>query len=115
MADWPDMAAGRDAARMRWLDWDGCRLRWQVDAAAGTPCELAIDGIVFERFAASALPCERQFDYSPSGNAEIEFRVAVGTPRVREISISPREDSNDTISKWMVSPRMTQPSATTPS
>lgn len=80
MADWPDMAAGRDAARMRWLDWDGCRLRWQVDAAAGTPCELAIDGIVFERFAASALPCERQFDYSPSGNAEIEFRVAVGTP-----------------------------------
>jgi len=41
--------------------------------------------------------------------------LPIGTPRVREISISPREDSIETISKWMVSPRMTQPSATTAS
>src|SRR5262249_52198509 len=45
----------------------------------------------------------------------VTMPLPIGTPRVREISISPREDSNDTISKWIVSPRMTQPSATAPS
>src|SRR5262249_16977046 len=45
----------------------------------------------------------------------VRMPLPIGTPRVREISIRPREDSNDTISKWMVSPRMTQPSATAPS
>src|ERR1700716_523482 len=34
-----------------------------------------------------------------------------GIRRATEISISAREDSIDTISKWMVSPRITQPSA----
>src|SRR5262249_32156491 len=45
----------------------------------------------------------------------VTMPLPIGTPRVREISINPREDSKDTISKWMVSPRMTQPSATAPS
>src|SRR5262249_30972968 len=45
----------------------------------------------------------------------VTMPLPIGTPRVREISISPREDSNDTISKCIVSPRMTQPSATAPS
>jgi hypothetical protein len=40
--------------------------------------------------------------------------LPIGTPRVREISMRPREDSKLTISKWMVSPRMTQPRAIAP-
>src|SRR6516165_7545170 len=36
-----------------------------------------------------------------------------GTPLATARSIKPREDSIDTISKWMVSPLMTQPRATT--
>src|SRR5438477_9790867 len=40
----------------------------------------------------------------------VRMPFPIGTPRMREISMSPREDSNETISKWMVAPRMTQPS-----
>jgi GT2 family glycosyltransferase len=63
------------AASAVWLGWDGARLRWRIDAAAGTAIELRLDGIVFERFADAAAEFEREFAYAPSGNAELEFSL----------------------------------------
>ena len=55
-----------------WLDWDGRTLRWQCVASSS---ELLIDDVVFERFAESADILEKKFDYSPTGNARLEFSV----------------------------------------
>ena len=61
-----------------WLDWDGRTLRWQCAAPSS---DLLIDGVVFERLAESDGIVARKFDYSPTGDARLEFslRAADGT------------------------------------
>ena len=68
-----------DRPRADWLDWDGCRLRWAVDAAMQSPqMELCIDGIVFERSSSTVVQHLREFACTPSGNARIEFALRSG-------------------------------------
>ncbi|HEX3895033.1 MAG TPA: glycosyltransferase [Rudaea sp.] len=55
-----------------WLDWDGRTLRWQCAAPSS---ELVIDGVVFEPCAASDGIVAETFDYSPTGDARIEFSL----------------------------------------
>jgi GT2 family glycosyltransferase len=59
--------------QVSWLDWDGRTLRWRSDVSSAT--ELRIDGIVFERFAASDGILNRSFLYSPTGDPHIEFSL----------------------------------------
>ncbi len=59
-------------AQVSWLDWDGCTLRWQCAAPSS---ELLIDGVVFERFAPSDSIVAKQFGYSPTGDAWLEFSL----------------------------------------
>jgi GT2 family glycosyltransferase len=88
MASSDESAARSDAhdvaASGVWLSWDGRRLAWFADATKSQcgEMELCIDGVAFERFAADAGACERDFVFSPSARAEIEFslRAGVGTP-----------------------------------
>jgi GT2 family glycosyltransferase len=54
-----------------WSSWDGCRLRWRSEQANA---QLCIDGVVFQRFAASG-DAECAFDYSPTGNADISVSL----------------------------------------
>ncbi len=50
-----------------WLGWDGRVLRWSCDRANA---QLLIDGVVFERLPAAG-DGEREFPFSPTGNADI--------------------------------------------
>ena len=72
-----DDASG--GVRIEWLGWDGCELRWRVHAAAGTPMALCLDGVPFAPFAGSGDGAHEHacaFEYSPTGNDELEFSIA---------------------------------------
>jgi GT2 family glycosyltransferase len=79
-----DSTLGR--AQLEWLGWDGRTLRWRVAGQTPVATQLCIDGCVFQRFAADAGNAECAFDYSPTGNNELEFVVrsaddaALGAP-----------------------------------
>lgn len=80
--------------RAQWLSWDGCRLRWRIDAIDGaTAVQLRIDGIVFERFTVQAESApstfETDFDFSPTGVAELSFSVT-------------RDDGSTVLAPWRV-------------
>jgi len=69
----------RGGVRIEWLGWDGCELRWRAHAPAGTPMALCLDGVPFVPVAASAdstyvHACA--FEYSPTGNTQLEFSIA---------------------------------------
>jgi GT2 family glycosyltransferase len=57
-----------------WIEWDGRSLRWQNDASS--PHELRIDGIAFERIAATADIVSREFDCAPTGSAQLTFSLS---------------------------------------
>jgi GT2 family glycosyltransferase len=68
----------------QWLGWDGRVLRLHADA----PCELHLDGALFEPVAAGEFA--REFAFAPGGGAEMEFSLRAvdgrdldGTWRVR--------------------------------
>ena len=70
---------GSGGVRIEWLGWDGRELRWRVHAARGTPTVLCLDGVPFTPFAGSGEGVQVRdfaFEYSPSGNDELEFSVA---------------------------------------
>ena len=70
---------GSGGAHIEWLGWDGRELRWRDHAAAGTPTQLCLDGVAFAPFAGSGDGAQVRacaFEYSPSGNDELEFSVA---------------------------------------
>jgi len=70
---------GSGGVRIEWLGWDGRELRWRVHAARGTPTVLCLDGVPFTPFGGSgegAHVRDFAFEYSPSGNDELEFSVA---------------------------------------
>jgi GT2 family glycosyltransferase len=83
----------RGSERIEWLGWNGRELRWRTHAPTGTQTQLCLDGIAFAPFTTGGggqvHACA--FDYSPSGNVELEFSIAaaatmqpIGTPwRVR--------------------------------
>jgi len=61
-----------------WRAWDGRRLEWDGAAAhAAAEIDLCIDGVVFERTRRDAPYA--QFDFAPSGCAELEFSLRAGT------------------------------------
>ena len=51
-----------------WLGWDGRVLRLRAEA----PCELHLDGVLFEPVAAGEFA--REFAFSPSGGGELCFQ-----------------------------------------
>jgi GT2 family glycosyltransferase len=63
--------------RASWVTWDGARLRWRIDSdsAQSQTVELRLDGVTFERIASAPGEYERDFHYSPSGNAQLEFSL----------------------------------------
>lgn len=67
-------------AKAEWLGWDGARLSWRVAGATSAPIELRLDGIAFQRYGAAKgeqeYACE--FEYSPTGLAELSFSVSAG-------------------------------------
>ncbi|HZX92588.1 MAG TPA: glycosyltransferase [Rudaea sp.] len=70
---------GSGSVRIEWLGWDGRELSWRVHAARGTPTALCLDGVPFAPFAgtgdgAHVHACA--FEYSPTGNDELEFSIA---------------------------------------
>lgn len=70
---------GSGSVRIEWLGWDGRELRWRVHAARGTPTALCLDGVPFAPFAGSGDGAHVHacaFDYSPTGNDELEFSIA---------------------------------------
>jgi GT2 family glycosyltransferase len=70
---------GTGSVRIEWLGWDGRELRWRVHAARGTPTALCLDGVPFAPFAGSgdgAHVHSCAFEYSPTGNDELEFSIA---------------------------------------
>jgi len=75
-------STGDDASggvRVQWLGWDGRELCWRVHAPRGTPTVLCLDGVPFAPFAGSGEGAQVRdfaFEYSPSGNDELEFSVA---------------------------------------
>lgn len=77
-------------ARAEWLAWDGSRLRWRLQAAGGIPATaLQLDGIVFQRYAPVASDAQEftcEFEYSPSGQAELEFSLVDSTAAPQAIS-----------------------------
>ncbi len=65
--------------RIEWLGWDGRELHWRVHAARGTPTALCLDGVPFVPFAGSGDGAHVHacaFEYSPTGNDELEFSIA---------------------------------------
>jgi len=68
-----DSTLGR--AQLEWLGWDGRTLRWRVTGQTPFATQLCIDGCMFRRFPADAGNAECAFDYSPTGNSELEFAV----------------------------------------
>jgi GT2 family glycosyltransferase len=113
-------AAQEPGPRLEWLDWNGRALHWRMTAAIPTAAELRIDGVTFQRFdaaapGASAVTCE--FEFSPTGNAELEFSVGVpgsaaiiGVPwRVRFDAAAPGG-----LDQWQDGPRYLAPLADTP-
>jgi GT2 family glycosyltransferase len=80
-------STGDDASgsvRIEWLGWDGRELRWRVHAARGTPTALCVDGVPFEPFAGSGDGAHEHasaFEYSPTGNDELEFSIAAPATR----------------------------------
>jgi len=74
-------ACGPEAVRVRWLDWDGRTLRWQVGLAAAVAIELRIDGVRFQTFAVTQTGSWQDFSctlgLSPTGCAQLEFEIAV--------------------------------------
>jgi len=70
---------GSGSVRIEWLGWDGRELCWRVHAARGTPTALCLDGVPFAPFAGSgdgAHVHTSAFEYSPTGNDELEFSIA---------------------------------------
>src|SRR5436305_1021097 len=65
-----------------WRGWDGTRLSWD---GRGNAAQLWIDGVRFEHLHAASAD-EREFAFSPSGCAELEFSLhdaqgmALGAP-----------------------------------
>ena len=102
----------QDGARANWLGWDGRRLRWSISAAAAQSpqVELCIDGIVFERVAPAAAQYEREFAYSPSGNAQIEFSLrAAGVDIVRPWRVTHGRAAEPGAPQWQGAPAAMQP------
>jgi len=70
---------GSGSVRIEWLGWDGRELQWRVHAARGTPTALCLDGVPFAPFAGSGDGVHvhaSAFEYSPTGNDELEFSIA---------------------------------------
>ena len=108
-----------DRSRLEWLEWDGRTLRWALTATDAFRAELLVDGIVFQRIEspAGAHVYACTFDFSPTGNAELEFsitesaaRAAVGAPwRVRQGAQAPAG-----VDQWTQAPCWLAPLAGTP-
>ena len=107
--------------RVEWLSWNGRELRWRTHAPCGIAIELCLDGVVFGSFAMSAdsgqqvFACE--FDYSPSGNDELEFSVtaagaqqAIGEPWRVHFGAA----ADCMAAQWTHAPRHLAPLAGTP-
>ncbi len=70
---------GSGNVRIEWLGWDGHELHWRVHAARGTPTALCLDGVPFAPFAGSGDGAHVHacaFEFSPTGNDELEFSIA---------------------------------------
>jgi len=69
---------GSGSMSIEWLGWNGRELRWRVHAADRTPMALCLDGVPFAPFAGSdsATVHAGAFEYSPTGNDELEFSIA---------------------------------------
>lgn len=78
-------ASGRSKSgpRLQWLGWDGRTLRWRLEAVDAIAPELRIDGIALQRLdrLAGERVIESGFDFSPTGNDELEFSIGVGDDR----------------------------------
>jgi GT2 family glycosyltransferase len=111
---------GSGSMRIEWLGWDGRELHWRVHTARGTPTALCLDGVPFAPFAGSgdgAHVHASAFEYSPTGNDELEFSIAApattqpigGAWRVRfGAAATPAEP------QWSHAPRWLAPLAGTP-
>ena len=71
-----------------WLGWDGSRLSWRLRGDGGEvpATELRLDGVVFQRYPATAPPTQDlvcDFRYSPTGRAASTFSLYLaGNPPV---------------------------------
>jgi GT2 family glycosyltransferase len=117
MAPHDPAAAAAGAARLEWLGWDGRTLRWHLILAQPLASALCIDGIVFERFPASADEVHAvEFDYSPSGRRELAFALdvagigAVGTTW----RVCHGEHGDRGVDRWTHAPPPLAPLAGTP-
>jgi GT2 family glycosyltransferase len=106
----------RGRAQLEWLGWDGRTLRWRVTGQTPVAMQLCIDGYVFQRLPACAGNAECAFDFSPTGNNELEFAMtsvdgaALGAAwRVRFGTAA--EHGGD---QWTHQPRHLAPLADTP-
>lgn len=107
--------------RIEWLNWDGRELRWRAHAPAGTATQLCLDGVAFQSFAVPAdggiQVCACAFDYSPSGNFELEFSIAAAATRQTigepwRVRFGAAADS--VAAQWTHAPRYLAPLAGTP-
>ncbi len=103
-------------AQLEWLGWDGRTLRWSMTGQRSVATQLCIDGCVFQRLPARAGDAECAFDFSPTGNSELEFAVtsadgaALGAAwRVRYGAAAERG-----LDQWPRQPRHLAPPAGTP-
>ena len=83
------------------------RASWRLRRISASAARGGVTALVLLLDAGAAMACPTVLT--------VMMPLPIGSARATESSISPCAESCETMSKWMVSPRMTQPSATTPS